>query len=135
MRKEGAARLFLKRAEARIVLVTALAVGTIRVLTHDWRTRSARRPNRQYAVWSADRDVEHRHDGAPEIDRRFLGRLTGNRVNESDIRGQWQRYAHQPVFYEIRKVARIVTIHTEVIGIDRSKERIIRVLVVRPFIL
>ena len=60
VREERAAGLFLKRTEARIVLVAALPVGTVGILAHDWRAWRARRPDRRDAVRSGDRDVEAR---------------------------------------------------------------------------
>ena len=47
VREECAAGLFLKRAEARIVLVAALPVRAVGVLAHDGDARRARRPDRQ----------------------------------------------------------------------------------------
>ena len=130
VREERAARLFLQGAEARIVLVASLPVRAVGVLAED-RDARHRRPDRQDSVRSGDRDVEHGHDRAPEIDR-CLGRgLTGRWIDDLNVQRQRHRHAYEPVLHQVREVARVVPVHAEVVGVDRPKERIVRVLVTR----
>ena len=46
---------------------------------------------------------------------------------------QGHRHANEPVFHQVREVARVVSVYAEVVGVHRPEERIVRVLVVLPF--
>src|SRR5258705_2108751 len=126
MGDECTAGLFLKRAEASIMLVAALPVRTIRILAHDWNTWSARRPDWQHAIRSGDCDVAHGHDRAPEIDRGLIARLTGDWINELDVQWQGHCHAHESVFHQVREVNRAVSVYAKVVGIHGPEKWIVR---------
>ena len=133
VRKQRAARLFLQRGKARIVLVPAPSIRTVRILSEYRNAWNAGRPDRIHIVWPRDRDVEDWHDGTPEIDLGFVRGLTGGWINETDIRGQGHRHAHEPVLHQVGEVARLITVDAKVVRVHRAEERIIRVRVVLSF--
>ncbi len=55
--------------------------------------------------------------------------LAGHRIEQSDIRRQRKRDAHEPVLDQIGKVAGVVAVHPEVVGIHRPEQGVVRVLV------
>ena len=60
------------------------------------------------------------------------GRLTGRGIDQHDVRGQRHGHANEPVLHQVGKVARLFSVLTEVVGVDRPEERIVRIPVARP---
>jgi len=123
----------VKRSESGIMLISALPVWPIRILAHDWRTWSARRPDRQYVIRTGNCDVEYGHYRAPEIDGRFCRGLTGTRIDQFHIQRQGHRHTNETVFNKVREIDRAVAVCTEVVGIHWAEERIVSILVVLKF--
>src|SRR6266567_4820136 len=116
MREQRTARLLLERAEAPIVLVAALAVRAVGILAHDWEPRWPWRPDGRDSVRSGDRDVEHGHDRTPKINRGLIRGLTSGWIDELDVQRQRHCHANEPIFHQVREVARVVPVHTKIVG-------------------
>jgi hypothetical protein len=53
------------------------------------------------------------------------------RIDQTDVRCQGHRDAHEAVVYQVRIIARLVAVLAEVVGVNRPEQRIIRIRVVR----
>ena len=84
----------------------------------------ARRPFRQLSVGPRQRDVEDRRHAAPDI-HLGLGRDLAVRPHELDVRGQRKRDPDEPL-PEVREVARVRAVGTEVVRVDRKEQRVVR---------
>jgi hypothetical protein len=124
MGHERSARLFLERAKTRVMLIAATKVRTGRIVSENGQAREVG-PHRVDIVGAGNRHVKQGHDGAPEIDERFVGWLTCLHVNQPDVRGQRHGDAHQAVLDEVRIVDRTLPILAEVVGVHRSEKGIV----------
>jgi hypothetical protein len=82
------------------------------------------------SIGSGDGDIQDGSDRAPKVNESLVRRLIGGRVDELDVGRQRNRDADQPVFHQVRKVRCILAVHSKVVGINRTKEGIVSVLVV-----
>ena len=107
-------RLLLQRPEAAIELIAARLVRSARPGIARRRVRSA----------STFFTLGHR---APDVDRRLVdGAFVAGSISRM-FGGQRETYADQAVLSQVAVIARLLAVDAEVVGVDRTEQRVVRV--------
>jgi hypothetical protein len=111
-------RLLLQGRDAGIQLIAA------------GRVRSSR--PRIGAVGSRERDIVDAWNRAPHVDECLRRRRVGRGIDQADERRQREGDSDEAILTKVAEVARVLAVGPEIIGIDRSKRRVIGVRIPAP---
>ena len=111
-------RLLLQCRDAGIQLIAA------------GRVRSSR--PRIGAVGSRERDIVDARNRAPHVDECLRRRRVGRGIDQANELRQRKRDPDEAVLAKVAEVTRVLAVGPEIIGIDRSKQRVIGVRIPAP---